>query len=58
MPPAARGLGWHAAQGEMLGRLGDVDAAAAAFLVAADLAPTDPERRHLARRAATVAGGA
>jgi RNA polymerase sigma-70 factor (ECF subfamily) len=40
----------HAARGTMLRRLGQPDAARAAFQRAARLAPTDPERRFLAQQ--------
>ena len=40
----------HAARGTMLRRLGRVDAARAEFERAADLAPTDADRRFLARQ--------
>jgi RNA polymerase sigma-70 factor (ECF subfamily) len=39
-----------AAQGELLARLGRPDAAAERLWAAFDLAPTEPERRHLRRR--------
>lgn len=39
-----------AAQGELLARLGRPDAAAARLHAALELAPTEPERRHLRRR--------
>lgn len=54
VPPTARGTGWHAAHGEVLTRLGRADESAAAFVTAASLAPTDPERRHLQRRATSA----
>ena len=40
----------HAARGTMLRRLGRMDAARAAFERAADLAPSDADRRFLARQ--------
>jgi RNA polymerase sigma-70 factor (ECF subfamily) len=40
----------HAARGTMLRRLGEQDAARAAFERAADLAPTEAERRFLANQ--------
>jgi len=41
---------WHAARGDALGALGRADEAAGELAVAAELAPTEPERRLLARR--------
>ena len=41
---------WHATRGDFLRRMGQRDAAAAAFARAVELAPTDTERRFLQRR--------
>ena len=41
---------WHAARGDALARLGRPAEAAAGLAAAAELAPTEPERRLLARR--------
>ena len=47
----------HAARGTMLRRLGRADAARAAFERAADLAPTDADRRFLAQQMQELADG-
>jgi RNA polymerase sigma-70 factor (ECF subfamily) len=44
----------HATRGDLLRRLGDTTAAAAAFATARDLAPTDTDRRFLQRRIAEL----
>jgi RNA polymerase sigma-70 factor (ECF subfamily) len=46
----ARSHLWHAARGDALGRLGRPGEAAAELAAAVELAPTEPERRLLARR--------
>jgi RNA polymerase sigma-70 factor (ECF subfamily) len=56
VPEAARSYLWEAARGEALGRLGDRAASVAAFGRAAASAPSDPERRHLERRASSATG--
>jgi len=45
---------FHAAHGELLERTGQIEGAASAYRRAAELAGTDPERRHLRRRAKQV----
>ena len=47
----------HATRGAMLARLGQSEDAKAAYQRAADLAPTDPDRRFLARQIGEVAAG-
>jgi RNA polymerase sigma-70 factor (ECF subfamily) len=51
VPTADRTHAWHAARGAALDRAGDADGAGDAFRTAADLAPSEPERRHLLTRA-------
>ena len=46
---------WHAARAEALRRLGDTGQARDALRQALELAPTNPERRLLARRLAEMA---
>jgi RNA polymerase sigma-70 factor, ECF subfamily len=53
---AARGHAWCAARGEMLEQAGRAEEAHDAFTRAAALAPSEPEQRHLARRAVATGG--
>ena len=52
--PAARGHAWLAARGDLLEQAGRYDEAQDAFCAAATAAPSGPEQRHLARRAAAA----
>jgi RNA polymerase sigma-70 factor (ECF subfamily) len=53
---ATRGHAWHAARGDLLERAGRDGEAHAAFVRAAALAPSGPERRHLERRSRPTDG--
>ena len=52
--PEARGHAWSAARGDLLEQAGRYDEAQDAFCAAATIAPSGPEQRHLARRAAAA----